>query len=152
MGSLFFDHHLWSIFLNNLLILHNTIRWRHRHKIDASNDASSASSLSLIVSSSSLTATAVTDAMSESVPLFLLLWILRRQFLSIWIKEYFGSDEIWTFDLPLQDHGRCPAKLHLLMLCTMKVQQLVRPWPKLLLLNINLIYDKILFNKILHNF
>ena len=37
------------------------------HKIDASNEASS---LSLLVSSSSPTATALTDAMSESVPFF----------------------------------------------------------------------------------
>ena len=49
VGSLFFDYHLWSLFLNNLLIFHkNAPRWRHSHKIDASNDAS-ASSLSFLV-------------------------------------------------------------------------------------------------------
>ena len=40
------------------------------HKIDTSSDASPLLSLSLLVSSSSLTATAQTDALSESVPFF----------------------------------------------------------------------------------
>ena len=40
VGSLFFDHHLWSIFLNNnLLILHKYCQMVPPHKIDASNDA-----------------------------------------------------------------------------------------------------------------
>ena len=66
VGSLFSDHHLWSIFLNNnLLILHKYCQMAPPHRIDAP-----LLSLSLLVSSSSPTATALTDVMSESVPFF----------------------------------------------------------------------------------
>ena len=66
MGSLFFRSP--SIFLNNnLLILHKYCPVAPPHKIDASNDVSTSFSFS---SCPSPTATALTDAMIESVQFF----------------------------------------------------------------------------------
>ena len=65
-GSLFFYHHLWSLFLNNNT---NTVRWRHHIRLMLQM-MPPLFSLSLLVSSSSPTITALTDAMSESAPFF----------------------------------------------------------------------------------
>ena len=95
----FFDHHPWSIFLNNnLLILHKYSQMAPPHKIDALNDVFTSFSFSSHICSSSPTATALTEAMSESVPFFQLRHP-PRDFCWYELKKILAATrfEPWTF-------------------------------------------------------